>query len=140
MRPSIAVASSSTLDVQSRQDEVRIREVESPGPGNILWIKIRHEHAVDMFCAHGAFGVSAEEVAIKVARQVDKDVASEAAVGPHLADQLLMPLALARGGRFTTLRPTPHTRSNIAVIERFLPVGITIEDTSQGDRLIEVVV
>ncbi len=122
------------------EDEMKIREVESSGPGNILWIEIRHERALDIFSAHGAFGVTAEEVAVKVARQVEKYLASEAAVGPHLADQLLMPLALTRGGRFTTLRPTPHTRSNIAVIERFLPVEITIEDTRQGDRLIEVVV
>lgn len=122
------------------EDEVKIREVESSGPGNILWIEIRHERAVDIFSAHGAFGVTSEEVAVKVARQVEKYMASEAAVGPHIADQLLMPLALARGGRFTTLRPTPHTRSNIAVIEQFLPVEITIEDTRQGDRLIVVVV
>lgn len=122
------------------EDEVKIREVESSGPGNILWIEIRHERAVDIFSAHGAFGVTSEEVAVKVARQVEKYMASEAAVGPHLADQLMMPLALARGGRFTTLRPTPHTRSNIAVIEQFLPVEITIEDTRQGDRLIVVVV
>ncbi|MBK1871286.1 RNA 3'-terminal phosphate cyclase [Taklimakanibacter albus] len=122
------------------EDEVKIREVESSGPGNILWIEIRHERAVDIFSAHGAFGVTSEEVAVKVARQVEKYMASEAAVGPHIADQLLMPLALARGGRFTTLRPTPHTRSNIAVIEQFLPVEITIGDTRQGDRLIVVVV
>jgi len=122
------------------EDEVKIREVESSGPCNILWIEIRHERAVDIFSAHGAFGVTSEEVAVKVARQVEKYMASEAAVGPHIADQLLMPLALARGGRFTTLRPTPHTRSNIAVIEQFLPVEITIGDTRQGDRLIVVVV
>lgn len=49
-----------------------------------------------------------------------------------------MPLALAGGGRFTTTRPTPHTHSNIAVIEKFLPVEITISDARQGGRLIEV--
>ena len=47
-------------------------------------------------------------------------------------------LALSGGGRFTTTRPTPHTHSNIAVIEKFLPVEITIADTKQGERLIEV--
>ncbi|MFZ5676231.1 MAG: RNA 3'-terminal phosphate cyclase [Pseudomonadota bacterium] len=122
------------------EDEVKIREVDSSGPGNILWIEIRHEHAVDIFSAHGAFGVSSEEVAAKVARQVEKYIASEAAVGPHLADQLLLPLALAGGGRFSTLRPTPHTRSNITVIEKFLPVEIAIGDTPSGARLIEVLV
>lgn len=120
------------------EDEVRIREVHSSGPGNILWIEIRHEHVVDIFSAHGAFGVSSEEVAAKVARQVEKYMESQAAIGPHLADQLLMPLALAGGGRFSTLRPTPHTRSNIAVIEKFLPVEISIGEARHGERLIEV--
>lgn len=120
------------------EDEVTIREVRSSGPGNILWIEIRHEHAVDIFSAHGAFGVTSEQVAAKVARQVEKYLESEAAVGPHLADQLLMPLALAGGGRFSTMRPTPHTHSNIAVIEKFLPVEIAIGEARLGERLIEV--
>jgi RNA 3'-terminal phosphate cyclase (ATP) len=45
-------------------------------------------------------------------------------VGPYLADQLLLPLALAGGGSFRTLAPTPHTRTNAEVIERFLEVAI----------------
>ncbi|MGE0241669.1 MAG: RNA 3'-terminal phosphate cyclase [Parvibaculaceae bacterium] len=118
--------------------EVMIREVKAAGPGNLLWIEIRHEHAVNVFTEHGVLGVSSEQVAGKVARQVEKYVDSGAAVGAHLADQLLLPLALAGGGRFTTTRPTPHTLSNIAVIEKFLPVEITISDARQGERLIEV--
>lgn len=118
--------------------EVMIREVKAAGPGNILWIEIRHERTVDVFTAHGELGVSAEQVAGKVARQVEKYLESGAAIAAHLADQLLMPLALAGGGRFTTTRPTPHTLSNIAVIEKFLPVEITISDAKQGERLIEV--
>jgi RNA 3'-terminal phosphate cyclase (ATP) len=39
-------------------------------------------------------------------------------VGLHLADQLLLPMALAGGGPIRTLAPTPHTRTNAAVIEQ----------------------
>ncbi|WP_119388452.1 RNA 3'-terminal phosphate cyclase [Taklimakanibacter lacteus] len=120
------------------EGEVKIREVEASGPGNLLWIEIRHEHITDVFTAHGELNVTAEQVAGKVAKQVDKYIESEAAIGAHLADQLLLPLALAGGGRFTTTRPTPHTHSNIAVIEKFLPVEITITDARRGARLIEV--
>lgn len=122
------------------EDELMIREVKSAGPGNVLWLEIRHEQATDLFTAHGEMGVSAEQVAGKVARQVEKYVESGAAVGPYLADQLLLPLALSRGGRFTTTRPTPHTLSNIEVIEKFLPVEITVTDARLGERLIEVAV
>ena len=48
-----------------------------------------------------------------------------APVGEHLADQLLIPLALAGGGSYTTVTPTPHTTTNIEVVKKFLPVEIT---------------
>jgi RNA 3'-terminal phosphate cyclase (ATP) len=45
-----------------------------------------------------------------------------AAVDRHLADQLLLPLALAAGpSRFTTDAVTEHLRTNAAVIQQFLP-------------------
>jgi len=43
-------------------------------------------------------------------------------VGPHLADQLLLPLALAGGGSFDTVEPTSHTRTNIEVLQKFLDI------------------
>jgi RNA 3'-terminal phosphate cyclase (ATP) len=43
-------------------------------------------------------------------------------VGEHLADQLLVPMALAGGGSFRTLPPSSHATTNAALIERFLPV------------------
>ena len=55
---------------------------------------------------------------------------SGAPVGQHLADQLLIPLALAGGGRFRTFEPTLHTRTNAEVIERFLPVAIHVRPDS----------
>jgi len=50
------------------------------------------------------------------------------AVDPHLADQLLLPLALAPGpSAFTTARITQHLLTNAQVIRAFLPVQIEIE-------------
>jgi RNA 3'-terminal phosphate cyclase (ATP) len=51
-------------------------------------------------------------------------------VGIHLADQLLVPMALAGGGSFRTLSPTAHTLTNAAVIHRFLDVSIAIDAES----------
>ena len=45
----------------------------------------------------------------------------------NLADQLLLPMAIAGGGRFTTLQPTEHTLTNIGIIEAFMPVRIRVE-------------
>lgn len=52
-------------------------------------------------------------------------------VGEHLADQLLIPLALAGGGSFVTTTPTPHTRTNAEVIGLFLDIGVTFEPLSE---------
>jgi RNA 3'-terminal phosphate cyclase (ATP) len=45
-----------------------------------------------------------------------------------LADQLLLPMALAGRGMFRTLSPTRHTRTNIEVIAQFLDVPIRCEE------------
>ncbi len=48
----------------------------------------------------------------------------------HLADQLLLPMALATKGAFTTAVLSSHTRTNIGVIEKFLPLefAVALED------------
>jgi RNA 3'-terminal phosphate cyclase (ATP) len=50
-------------------------------------------------------------------------------VGVHLADQLMLLLALAGGGSFRTLAPSGHARTQVAVIERLLGRKLTfVED------------
>ena len=59
-------------------------------------------------------------------------LSAKAPVGPHLCDQLLMPMAIAGGGGFVTTSPTQHTRTNITVIEEFL--GDTVALTDLGEQ------
>ena len=70
----------------------------------------------------GEKGVSAENVANRAVDEARAYLAAGVPVGAHLADQLLVPLAVAGGGSFRTVAPTPHTRTNADVIARFLPV------------------
>ena len=56
---------------------------------------------------------------------------------PHLADQLLIPLALA-GGRFRTVRPTRHFTTNVEVIKRFLEVDIQLKEINEDIREVRV--
>lgn len=62
----------------------------------------------------------------RVARQARHYLASRACVGEHLADQLVLPPALAGGGAFTTKAPSEHLRTNVQVIEKFIPVACDI--------------
>ena len=112
-----------------KKGEVKIRTIAgSDGPGNALWIERSHENAVNLFAAFGQKGKRAEQVAreaVRAARSYEKS--GRAALEPHLADQVLLYMALRRTGRFTTNAVTAHLETNMAVIERFLPVRFSLE-------------
>jgi RNA 3'-terminal phosphate cyclase (ATP) len=57
-------------------------------------------------------------------------------VGPYLADQLLLPLAIA-GGVFVTRRPTAHTLTNLETIRSFLGDRLTLREAANGSIRIE---
>ena len=104
-----------------------VREVNAAGPGNMIAVTARCEHVTEMTTAFGRRGIRAEEVADSVADDMKRYLADNVAIGPHLADQLLLPLAIAGGGSFTSTAPTPHTTTNAATISKFLDVDIAFE-------------
>lgn len=104
------------------------------GPGNVLLLEYVFEHVTEVFSAFGQVSLRAEKVADAAINQAADWLRSDAAVAEHLADQLLLPMALAGGGSFTTPRMTDHLRSNIEVIELFLPVRFDCREEG-GDRL-----
>lgn len=107
--------------------EPQLRLCELPrdqGPGNALLLTLEHEHVTEVFSGVGARTVRAETVAASVLDELQAYVGSGAAVAEHLADQIMLPMALAGGGRFTTNRLTQHAITNAAIIGRFLPIPI----------------
>lgn len=101
------------------------------GPGNALLVTLEHQHVTDVFCAFGEKMVRAESVAKNVIAQVREYVASGAAVGEHLADQIMLPFALAGEGSFTTNRLSKHAMTNATVIKEFLPVEFRFEEAEE---------
>jgi RNA 3'-terminal phosphate cyclase (ATP) len=104
------------------------------GPGNALMITLESEHVTEVFTALGEKAVRAESVAKQVLNEARRYIASGAAVGEHLADQLMLPMALAGGGRFTTDSVSGHAVTNAEVIARFLPVTISFKQDEDGER------
>jgi RNA 3'-terminal phosphate cyclase (ATP) len=102
------------------------------GPGNAVTITLAHEHVTEVFTGFGERGVRAEQVAEAAAREARAYMAHAAPVGEHLADQLLLPMALAGSGSFTCTQVTPHLRSNALVIERFTGKKTKVEATDIG--------
>lgn len=101
---------------------------DSAGPGNALILTLEFEHAVEVVSTIGRKGVSAEKVAGETADVAEAFLASGVPVGVHLADQLLLPMAIAGGGAFRTLALSHHARTNIDVIKRFLDVPIRVQE------------
>lgn len=104
----------------------------SAGPGNCISVIAGFEHVTDVFTAFGERGVPAETVAHNAAKQARRYLNSNAAVGEHLADQLLLPLALGAGGSFTTTPLSGHSLTNIETIGKFVARQITTEPVSNG--------
>jgi len=109
-------------------EQLRVPVVrQNEGPGNALMATLSHANVCELFTQFGEKGVTSEQVAHALAREVDAWQSSTAALGPHLADQWALPLALAvwkRGGAaaYTCTELTDHATTNFEVIERFLPV------------------
>lgn len=107
-------------------------------PGNAVQVWVRSEACTELFSAIGQRGVPAEVVADGLVQQVRRYLAADVPVGPHLADQLLLPLAIAGGGSFVTLEPDRHTPTNIAVIRRFLPLAIAMTELAPDRWRIDI--
>jgi RNA 3'-terminal phosphate cyclase (ATP) len=113
---------------------------QNEGPGNALLATMAYAHVSEVVTVFGEKGVSAEQVAGALVKEVKAYQASEGALGQHLADQWMLPLALAvveRGGAasFTCTELTEHATTNIGVIEQFLPVRFDVEPTSSSHRV-----
>jgi RNA 3'-terminal phosphate cyclase (ATP) len=108
--------------------QCRVESIEEcVGPGNVLLIVIEAESIAEIVTGFGIKGVSAEKVASDACDEAERFLKSDVPVGSHLADQLLIPMALAGGGSFRTLSPSAHTQTNASVIRRFLDVPIAID-------------
>jgi RNA 3'-terminal phosphate cyclase (ATP) len=103
-------------------------QAPAPGPGSAVLLVAECENVVAGFSALGARGKPAERVAEEACADFLRWWRSGAAVEMHLADQLVLPLALAAGpSTYTTCRVTQHLLTNAWVVQQFLPAQIEIE-------------
>ena len=123
------------LRLDKRDCQTRIVK-DSPGPGNALIVEVAGGEVTEIFTGFGKRRVSAEEVANLVVEEVLTFLKAGVPVGEHLADQLLVPLALAGGGRFRTSPLSSHTRTNASVIQQI--IGVQTEITACDKNSCEV--
>ncbi|MEQ1895678.1 MAG: RNA 3'-terminal phosphate cyclase, partial [Planctomycetota bacterium] len=110
----------------------------SASPGNFLALELEFEHAIAVLTALGARGISGERLARDLAQDARAFLAHDVPVGEHLADQLMLPLALLAGGRFRTGEPSLHARTNAEIVNLFLPGAVRLEPHGADDWLVTV--
>lgn len=125
------------LNLKAKQLEA-VEETRARGPGNVCFVEIDSEHVTEVFAAFGEKGKPAERVGREAAKAAERYLKSAVPVDEHLADQLLLPMAIGAGGRFKTAAPSSHTTTNIDVIRRFVDAEIEVEDSSGS--AVEIVV
>ncbi len=96
------------------------------------------EHVTEVVSGFGKLGVPAQTVGEQAAKRMAGYLAADVVAGPYLADQLLLPMALAGGGSFTTVKPSAHARTGAEVIGMFLPVSVKFEEKQGGGHLVTV--
>jgi RNA 3'-terminal phosphate cyclase (ATP) len=118
---------------------IRAEDVRAASPGAGLFLTAEYDHTSAGFNAFGARGKSSETVASEAAGALLSHLRSGAALDLHLADQALLPLALACApSTFTCEGATRHLETNAWVIGQFGIADVLIEGREGGPALISV--
>jgi len=114
--------------------QIEIIDAPSPGQGTAVFLVAEYEHTVAGFSSLGKRGKPAEKVAEEACREFIAYHQSGACLDKHLADQLILPLALAAApSAFATCEITQHLLTNVWVVEQFLDVRFEIEG-KEGEK------
>ncbi|WP_299947479.1 RNA 3'-terminal phosphate cyclase [uncultured Microbulbifer sp.] len=109
------------------------RLVSSEGPGNMVSLRVNVGEVTEVFESVGERNVSAERVAGRAIRELKRYLEAGVPVGEHLADQLVLPMALGGGGCVQTLKPSQHLLTNIEVIKAIADVKIVLTENGGDD-------
>jgi RNA 3'-phosphate cyclase len=124
---------------QLRDVKIRDAVIQADSPGTFIVLLAEFEQVRACFSALGEKGKRAERVADEAVDALESHLSGEGAVELHLADQILLPLALAKGqAQFTTSVITSHLLTNAQVIEAFLPVRIHVEGQEGGPGRVRI--
>ncbi len=116
-----------------------IRQSSASGCGNAIYIiaddSNQRKH---VFSTIGMPHLKAETLAYGVCEEVKQFINEAAPCSHHLADQLLVPLTLSKGGRFIMGKPDSHFESCRRIISRFTNKPIEVVPHDNDTFMVEV--
>lgn len=108
--------------------DIELQEVPTPGQGTFIFLGAEAERVRAGFTGIGERGKRAEIVGEEVANEFLDYYAADAALDPHLPDQLVLYLSMCRErSEFTTSRITQHLLTNLWAIGRFHKFDYAVE-------------
>ena len=123
--PAATDASEKTHPPSSSRCETELdTSIDAACPGNYCFAQLSYSEVVELTTGFGERGVRAEFVAQDAARAMRRYVLDAAPVGEHLADQWLLPLALAVfksgiAGSFRCQSLSSHAETQLQVLRAF---------------------
>ncbi len=126
------------LLLQSKLDFKNIEHIEvtdSDGPGNCVMIRLCSSNRITVFTAFGQRGKPSHKVISEVVDLAKDFLDSRAAVDRFLADQLLIYMAISKGGCFTTNQLTAHLTTNMEIIKKFLNINFRVYKQDENYKI-----
>lgn len=116
--------------LRSRGVNARVDVVDAPskGQGTVVFVWAECEEVLAGFTSLGERGKPAEQVAEEAVQGLLAFLPGEGALDEHLADQMVLPLAVAQGtSRFMTVAVTGHLLTVAWVVNQFFPGSVRVE-------------
>jgi RNA 3'-terminal phosphate cyclase (ATP) len=127
------------LHEEELEARIQARRLRGDGPGAGIFLFVEYANVSAGFTAYGRKGLPAERVAEAACDDLLTHHRSGAPVDPHLADQLVLPMALADGeSRLVTSAVTQHLLTNVWVVKQFLDCGLSVEGELGGPGTLAV--
>jgi RNA 3'-terminal phosphate cyclase (ATP) len=109
------------------------------GPGNVLMAVMQYEQCTHVMTSFSERNRRTQEVTAQIVEEIAAYQNSAAPVGEHLADQLMIPMALSawqgKPSQIWATEISEHTRTNADIIERFLPIKFAIQPKTDGAHI-----
>ncbi len=100
--------------------EIDVVDIPAFGRGTMLLLIGEFENSQCCYFSLGAIGKRAEKVADEACDELEHFLETTAVIDEHLADQIILPLSLAKGtSRFITPKITQHLLTNAEIINLF---------------------
>jgi RNA 3'-terminal phosphate cyclase (ATP) len=127
----------SLLRAEGFDPEIEIVDAPARGQGTMVFLLAEFENARAGFTSLGRRGKPAEQVAEDACKEFLEYFESRAALDRHLADQLVLPMALAKeASSFTTCDVSQHLLTNVWIVEQLLGRTVDVEgEKGQSGRV-----